>query len=626
MARVGGGAKGEDAKDGGVFTRRALLLGAGQLGIFGALAAKLYRTQIVEGERYATLSDNNRISERLIAPPRGRIFDRSGVLLGGNQANWRALFTPGQADAGAVLDAFAQLVPLPGIERARIERELRTRRRFVPVTLREFLTWEEMARIEVNAPDLPGVIVDVGTTRTYPKGPALAHVVGYVAPPNDEDVAEEPTLGLPGLRIGRAGMEKAHDARLRGLPGAVQMEVNAAGRVIRELDRQEGTAGEDLELTIDAGLQASVLGRLGDESASAVVLDARNGEVLAMTTTPSFDPTLFNSGVSQAQWVEWTRNRRTPLINKASAGLYPPGSTFKMVVAMAGLEANVIGPKDRITCPGFLDLGDTRFHCWSKHGHGALDLRGGLKNSCDVFFYEVARRAGIDRVAAMANRFGIGVDLEIELPGVRRGLMPTRAWRRAHGKAWNIGDTISCGIGQGYIQTTPLALATYVARIASGRALQPHLTRRVAGVMPRGAAPDDWPALDLPERGLHLLREGMWAVVNEGGGTAPVARINLPGMQLAGKTGSSQVRRVSRNQREHGFNSAKLAWEFRPHALFVCYAPYDAPRYAVAVVVEHGNAGAAAAAPLGRDIMIEALTRDPAAQPAPAQRVADGRP
>ncbi len=621
MGRINGA-----TKDGGVFTRRALLLGAGQLGIFGALAAKLYRTQIVEGGRYATLSDSNRISERLIAPPRGRILDRSGVLLGGNQTNWRALFTVGQADASAVLDAFTRLVPLTDAERARIEREMRSRRRFVPVTLREFLSWEEMARIEVNAPDLPGIIVDVGTTRTYPLGPTLAHVVGYVAPPNDEDVAEDPMLGLPGLRIGRAGMEKAHDAPLRGQPGAVQMEVNAVGRVIRELDRQEGAPGQDLGLTIDAGLQASVLQRLGDESASAVVLDARNGEVLAMTTTPSFDPTLFNSGVSQAQWVEWTRNRRTPLINKASAGLYPPGSTFKMVVAMAGLEAGVIGPKDRITCPGFLDLGDTRFHCWSKHGHGALDMRGGLKNSCDVFFYEVARRAGIDRVAAMANRFGIGVDLGIELPGARRGLMPTRAWRRAHGKAWNIGDTISCGIGQGYIQTTPLALATYVARIASGRALQPHLTRSIAGVIQKGGAPEDWPALELPERGLQLLREGMWAVVNEAGGTAPVARINLPGMQLAGKTGSSQVRHVSRAQREHGFNSAKLAWEFRPHALFVCYAPYDAPRYAVAVVVEHGNAGAAAAAPLGRDIMTDVLTRDPAAQPsAPAQRVAEGR-
>ena len=611
-----------------MFTRRALLLGAGQLGVFAALGAKLYQVQVVEGARYATLSDSNRISARLIAPMRGRILDRFGAVVGGNRLNWRALLTAEQtADADATLDAFARIMPIPDHERARIERELRGRRRFIPVTLQEFLTWEEMARIEVNAPDLPGVYVDVGTTRIYPQGPALAHVVGYVAPPNEADVADDPLLSLPGIRIGRAGMEKAHEAKLRGHTGAVQMEVNAVGRVIRELDRQEGTPGQDLGLTIDMGLQNSVLARLGDESASAVVMDVRNGEVLAMTTNPSFDPSLFNSGVSQAQWVEWTSNRRAPLINKAAAGLYPPGSTFKMVVAMAALEAKVMTPASRITCPGFLDVGDTRFHCWSKHGHGSLDMRGGLKNSCDVFFYETARRTGIDRVAAMANRFGIGVDLGIELPGARKGLMPNRAWSLSQGRPWNIGDTISCGIGQGYIQTTPLALATYVSRIASGRAVQPHLTRQVGGVVQGGALPTDWPALDLPETALHLVREGMWAVVNEGGGTAPIARINLPGMQMAGKTGSSQVRHVSREQREHGnYRSDKLPWEFRPHALFVCYAPYDAPRYAVAVVVEHGNAGAAAAAPLGRDIMIDVLTRDPAGHPdAPADRVVEAR-
>ncbi len=612
----------------GVFTRRALLLGAGQLGVFTALGVKLYQVQVVEGARYTTLSDSNRISARLIAPARGRILDRFGTVVGGNRLNWRALLTAEQtADADATLDAFARIMPIADHERARIERELRGRRHFIPVTLHEFLTWEEMARIEVNAPDLPGVYVDVGTTRIYPQGPALAHVVGYVAPPNEADVADDPLLSLPGIRMGRAGMEKAQEAKLRGHAGAVQMEVNAVGRVIRELDRQEGTPGQDLGLTIDMGLQNSVLARLGDESASAVVMDVRNGEVLAMTTNPSFDPSLFNSGVSQAQWVEWTSNRRAPLINKAAAGLYPPGSTFKMVVAMAALESKVMTPASRITCPGFLDVGDTRFHCWSKHGHGSLDMRGGLKNSCDVFFYETARRTGIDRVAAMANRFGIGVDLGIELPGARKGLMPNRAWSLSQGRAWNIGDTISCGIGQGYIQTTPLALATYVSRVASGRAVQPHLTRQVGGVVQGGAQPADWPSLDLPETALHLVREGMWAVVNEGGGTAAIARINLPGMQLAGKTGSSQVRHVSRELREHGnYRSDKLPWEFRPHALFVCYAPYDAPRYGVAVVVEHGNAGAAAAAPLARDIMIDVLTRDPAGhQDAPAQRVAEAR-
>ena len=615
----------KENKRSGVFTRRALLLGGGQLTVLGLLAAKLYQVQVVEGERYSTMAESNRISARLTAPPRGRILDRFGAVVGGNKLNWRALLTAElSADVGQTLDNFARVVPLADHERARIDRELRRRRRFIPVIVREFLTWEEMARIEVSAPDMPGIYVDVGTTRIYPYGPALAHVVGYVAPPNDKDVGDDPMMSLPGFRIGRSGMERAQDESLRGRAGAIQMEVNAVGRVIREMDRQEGTQGQDLGLTIDVGLQNSVLKRLGDESASAVVLDARNGEVLAMTTTPSFDPGLFNSGVSQAQWNEWTRNRKAPLINKAAAGLYAPGSTFKMAVAAAGLEAKVITPGERISCPGYLDLGDTRFHCHKKYGHGSLDVRGALKYSCDVFFYETARRAGIDRVAAMANRFGIGVDLEIELPGAKRGLMPTKAWRQAKGKAWNIGDTISCGIGQGYIQTTPLQLATYTARLASGRALQPHLTRSVGGALQKGSRPEDWPSLGMPERSLQLLRDGMWAVVNEQGGTAPAAKIGM-GMQMAGKTGSTQVRRVSREQRERGFKSENLPWEFRPHALFVCYAPYDAPRYAVAVVVEHGNAGSAAAAPLGRDIMIDVLTRDPAGhQERPAvARVAD---
>ena len=615
----------KENKRSGVFTRRALLLGAGQIGILGVLGAKLYQVQVVEGERYSTLAESNRISARLTAPPRGRVLDRFGTPVAGNKLNWRALLTVEQTEnVDATLDAFSKVVTLADHERMRIDREMRKRRRFIPLVVREFLSWEEMAKLEVNAPDLPGIFVDVGTSRIYPFGPALAHVVGYVAPPNDIDVAEEPMLALPGIRVGRAGMEKAQDVKLRGKAGATQMEVNAVGRVIRELDRIEGQSGLDLGLTIDVVLQNQILRRLGSESASAVVMDCRNGEVLAMTSAPSFDPTLFNSGVSQAQWVQWTSNRKAPLINKAAAGVYAPGSTFKMAVAMAGLDAKTITPGSRINCPGFLDLGDTRFHCWSKVGHGSLDVRNALKHSCDVFFYEVARRTGIDRVAAMANRFGIGVDTGIELPGARKGLMPTKAWRQRHGHMWNIGDTISCGIGQGYIQTTPLALCTYVSRVATGRAVEPHLTRSLGGAIQPGVQAADWPSLGLPEQYLHLCREGMWAVVNEAGGTAPGARVGVAGVQLAGKTGSTQVRRVSREAREHGFKSENLPWEFRPHALFVCYAPYDSPRYAVSVVVEHGNAGAAAAAPLARDIMADVLLRDPVNHTeSPGQKVAD---
>jgi len=349
--------------------------------------------------------------------------------------------------------------------------------------------------------------------------------------------------------------------------------------------------------------------------------------VLAMSTNPSFDPSLFNSGVSQAQWIEWTNNRKAPLINKAVAGLYAPGSTFKMVVAMAGLESRAITPYDVVNCPGYLDFGDRRYHCWSKYGHGGMDLHNGIKNSCDVYFYEVARRTGMDHIAAMANKFGLGVKLDIELPGARTGFMPTREWRQKQGKAWNIGDTIVSGIGQGYMQLTPLSLATMVSRIATGRAVQPHLTRSIAGVLQPGSKPEDWPLIAVADKSLHAVREGMFAVVNEPGGSGPLARLTMPGVQLAGKTGSAQVRNVTREQREKGYKSDNMPWEMRPNALFVAFAPYDAPRYAVALVVEHGNAGAEAAAPIVRDIMTDVLTRDPAGRKdGLGQRVADAVP
>jgi len=613
-----------EIKRGAVFTRRAALIAGAQVTAVGLLGAKLYQVQVVDGARYATLARTNRVSTRLIAPARARLFDRQGTLIANNKLNWRALLMAEQTqDVDATLDNFNRLMPLADHERLRIERELDRHRRFIPVALRNYLTWEDMALLQVNAPDLPGILVDVGTTRLYPFGPTLAHVIGYVAPPNDDDVAAEPMFALPGIRVGRAGIEKFHDATLRGKAGAVQLEVSALGRVIRELDRQEGDPGQDITTTIDTDLQEAVLARLGDESASAVVMDCRNGEVLAMATNPSFDPTLFNAGVSQAQWLEWTNNRRAPLINKAAAGLYGPGSTFKMVVALAGIESGAISTTDRLNCPGYLDFGNARFHCWKKGGHGELDLQGGIKNSCDVFFYQVARMTGIDPMAAMANRFGLGVPLDIDLPGVRTGLVPTRAWRKKQGKPWNVGDTIVHGIGQGYTQVTPLSLATMVSRIATGRAVQPHLTRAVGGQLRSGSRAEDWPSMGFPERELNAVRQGMWAVVNEPGGTAPLARLDLPDVTLAGKTGSTQIRRVSRDAREHGFKSENLAWELRPHALFVAFAPYDAPRYALSVVVEHGNAGAQAAAPVARDIMFDVLTRDPVNKRDP-QRVADG--
>jgi len=378
--------------------------------------------------------------------------------------------------------------------------------------------------------------------------------------------------------------------------------------------------------SFDLGLQQAIQKRLGDDAASAVVLDCRNGEIMAMVSNPSYDPGLFATGVSQAQWKEWTKDRRTPLINKATSGLYAPGSTFKMAVALAGLDAKAISFHDRLNCPGHLDLGSSRFHCWNKGGHGSLDLHQALKYSCDVYFYQVALKTGIDRISAMAHRLGMGVELDIDIPGQRIGQVPTKEWRLAKGHPWELGDTVVSGIGQGYIIVSPLQLATYAARIATGRAVQPHFTRRIAGAMQPGSQPEDWPDLAVPEPMLDAVRAGMFAVVNEGGGTAPRARL-AGSVHLAGKTGSSQVRRVSRQQRESGtFDSKNLPWEFRPHALFVAYAPYEQPRYALSVVVEHGNAGGAAAAPLAKDIMTETLRRDPASrQDSEPNQVADAK-
>ncbi len=616
----------EEERRRSVFRRRAFILGGVQLGAFAFLASRLYKLQIEQGARYATLAEDNRISARLIAPPRGRVLDRNGKVVAGNRLNWRALLVAEQsADVNATLETFTRIVPLEAHERARIEREVRRRRRFVPVIVREFLTWEEMARIEVNAPDLPGISVDLGTTRLYPEAEHLAHIVGYVAPPAEADIGDDPLLELPGIRVGRAGVERHHDRVLRGRAGSVQFEVNAVGRVIRELDRREGIPGQDVQISVDADLQRAIRGRI-QEGTSVVLLDARNGEVLAMASQPSFDPSVFNTGVSGAQWRQWTASRSTPLINKATNGLYAPGSTFKMVVALAALEARMTTPGERVSCPGHMDLGTSRFHCHNRNGHGGMDMRAALKFSCDIYFYEMAKRLGIDRISAMARRFGLGVDLEIEIPGVRRGLSPTRAWREAQGRPWALGDTVIHGIGQGFFQYTPLSLATMTARLATGRAVQPHLTKLVSGRPVRGNRAEDWPSLGIPDRDMRLMRDAMWSVVNEEGGTARAARLPASiGAQMAGKTGTTQVRRVTREQRERGFRVETMPREWRPHALFVAYAPHDNPLFAVSVVVEHGTSGSLAAAPLARDVLVEAFQRLRPGGPG-SQRVAERLP
>ena len=605
----------QDADRRRLFARRALVVGAGQLGLLGILAGRLWQLQVRDGAAYALLADDNRISQRLLVPARGRILDRHGRALAVDRATYRVRVIREQAgDLKAALGRLAALIPVPPERLAAATQEARQLRPFIPVTVRDDLSWDEVARIAVRAVDLPGIILDSGLTRHYPEGGMVANVLGYVGAvsPAEQGRDPDPLLELPETRIGKNGLERSYDRRLRGRAGRLRVEVNAVGREVRELERRGSEPGRDLALSLDLELQRYCVQRLASETAAAaVILDVRSGAVLAMASVPGFDPAVFAGGMRPASWASLRDDPRTPLLNKCVRGQYPPGSTFKMMTALAGLKAGAITKDTVVTCGGQTWLGNASFHCWKEHGHGPLSLIQGIGQSCDVYFYEVARRTGIDAIAAMGRRFGLGGEVGVDLPGERPGLLPTQAWKRATtGEGWQQGETLVCGIGQGFVLATPLQLATMAARLANGRdALGPRLAAEA------GPAP---PALDVDPAHLALVTAGMREVVHGLRGTAKQADLGLPGIELAGKTGSAQVRRITRREREtREYKRDDIPWVEREHAWFVCFAPYTRPRYALSVLVEHGGSGAKAAAPIARDLMRKALELDPAAD-APA--------
>lgn len=594
------------------FTRRALLVAAAEGLLIAGVGARLYQLQVVDSDRYRMLADENRIDIRLFAPPRGRILDRFGRPLASNRQDYRLLLVAEQAnDVSTTLTALGTLVPVTEEEHERVLREIARSRKFVPITIRDNLNWDDVARIEVNNLDLPGVSVDEGSTRLYPYGEMLAHVLGYVAAVSETDAVDDPLLRLPDFRIGKAGVEKVQEQVLRGVGGSAQVEVNAVGRPIRELSRKASNPGDDLRLAIDLDLQKIAYDSLGDESGAAVCIDVLTGDVLALVSSPGYDPNAFSRGITLNEWRQLTRNPKAPLINKAIAGQYAPGSTFKPVVALAALEHGVVTPTTAVNCRGQINLGTNVFHCWKRGGHGTVTLRSALSQSCDVYFYEAARRVGVDRIAEMGHRLGLGSPVGIDLPHERSGLMPTQEWKeKVFKRPWATGETLVCGIGQGYVLATPLQLAVMTARIASGCEVTPHIALPVEdpGIDPASNAP---PPLNIPPQYLKLVREGMTDVVARG--TAARAAIHEAGFEMAGKTGTSQVRTITKAERSRGvIKNENLPWEKRDHALFIGYAPVNAPRYAVAVIVEHGGGGSKVAAPIARDVLFAAqrLARD----------------
>ena len=613
---------------GKVFTRRSLMMAGGQAVLMSALAGRLYYLQVIHSDEYSMMADENRMNLRLLPPLRGRVVDRFGIEIASNRHNYRVVLIPEQTSSiEATLDALEQYIPPEMIDRERVLKDAKRKRSFVPIPVADNLTWEQFARINVNSPDLPGIQMDVGSTRDYPYGRLFGHIVGYVGAGSEKDLQNQeydPILELPEFRIGKSGIEKYYDKTLRGKAGLSRVEANAYGRVIRELNRQEGTPGNDAVLTIDKQLQDFAVRRMGEESAAAVVMDIHSGDVLAMVSVPSFDPNTFARGISSAEWKELIENPKRPLGNKAIGGQYPPGSTFKMVVALAALEAGVITAGHQVFCAGHTQLGKHRFHCWKRGGHGKLNLENAISQSCDIYFYDIARKVGVDRIAEMAHRFGLGEELNIDMLGERGGLIPTKAWKLAvQGVPWQLGETYNTGIGQGYVLTTPLQLAVMTARLANGgKKVSPRLVRSITGEILEGAVlPHPEPELEnldlgISKKSLKHVLNGMYKVVNGPRGSARASKIRVEGWEMAGKTGTAQVRRITRKERIEGVRkSDEKPWEERDHALFVGYAPFDDPRYAVSVIVEHGGSGSGAAAPVARDLLQETLRLDPLRKP-----------
>ena len=598
----------------GLVTRRGLVLGGVQLTIMGLLGFRMRQLQVTEADSYRLLAEENRINVRLIPPSRGIIYDRHGVAVARNVQNYQLIIVREDAgDVEAAIERLKRIVPLDENELERSIKEIYRRSPFVPVTLADRLTWEDLAEVALNAPTLPGITPDVGLSREYPMGEDFAHIVGYVGPVSDYDLSKitdpDPLLQIPKFQIGKIGVETKLEAELRGKAGTKRIEVNAAGRVMRELSRDEFTPGNDLQLTIDHGLQNYAQARLAGESAGSVVIDVETGDLMAMASAPSFDPDLFIRGISTTNYRSLTENTYRPLFNKTVQGTYPPGSTFKMMTGLAAIRAGVIGLKETVYCPGHMTVGRRRFHCWKRGGHGWMDLNGALTQSCDVYFYEAAQRVGIDRLAQLCNEFGLGVRHDLPISAVAEGLIPSTKWKvRARDESWLPGDTLNSAIGQGFVLASPMQLAVMTARIASGRAVVPRLIKSVDGVEQPIA---DAAPLDVPAHLINAIRRGMYNVSNGSRGTARRSKIVTEGMEMAGKTGTSQVRNITAAERARGVTrNDQLPWERRDHGLFVCYAPYDKPKYAVATIVEHGGGGSSAAAPPSRDILLYALYGD----------------
>lgn len=596
-----------------IFNRRALLVAGGELFLFSILAGRLYQLQIIDGAKYKKLSEKNSVRIKLIAPARGLIKDRFGIEMAINKNSYGVQMIPEEVTARGfsveeILNRISELIPLSEKEKEKVLNNIKKKKAFFPVFIKNNLGWDEMAKLQVKNLDFTGIYVEEGKRRFYPFNEVAAHVIGYVSDVSEQELKEDsdPVLQLPDFKTGKAGVEKLMDKELRGSAGETMQVVNATGRVIETLDdkKKRATPGQNIVLTIDKRLQEYALERIKEESASAIIMDIYNGDILMMISVPTYNPNIFLSeDASSDDFKKLITNPRHPFMNKAIEGLYAPGSTFKMITALAALQDGKITPNTKINCTGHMDYGDGRYHCWKTSGHGLLDLEQSLQHSCDIFYYNIATKINMDSIQEMAYKFGLGDYTGIELANEKKGQVPSVSWKRNYkSDNWYTGDTITASIGQGYTLVTPLQLAVMTSRIANGGfAVKPRILRGEYENL-------FFPQINVDTRYLNLVKRGMFSVVNKPNGTGKTAAFIYNGKQMAGKTGTTQVKRITREERLHGvIKQENLPWKYRNHALFVGYAPFKNPRFAVSVVIEHGMSGSSAAGPIARDLMLKTL-------------------
>ncbi len=606
-----------------VINRRMFIIGAAKVVVFVGIVVRLFSLQINENKKYLTLSDKNRIREWKLPPTRGNIVDYFGNVIAGNLKVYQLHIIPEQVENFDYL--LVRLKILLNLSDKRIARITKLKAELKPwdsIIVSENLTWSQFVKINNYLYDLVGVKPVMTISRNYPFNDVYTHILGYVSQPNEQEILENETIQerfVPGMKIGKLGLEKRLENHLIGTNAIQRYEVNAYGKRINQLEHQKGEQGSKIRLTVDTEIQKACGELLNEKAGSISVMDIYTGDIIAMYSSPSYNPNLFLFGISQDEWQLIRNNPLKPLINKTLSGLYSPGSTIKPIVALSALENNVVDTKFKVKCTGKMELYEQTFHCWKEEGHGWVSLKNAMKQSCDTYFYEVARLLGVDRLNKTAEKFGLGKKVLGEyFDNEKKGLFPNTVWKKNNlGKGWVLGETLITGIGQGYTQTTPLQLCMMTAQIANGGyKIKPKIIVDSNPVSYEDAKQsmesgllfdtDSEELIDKKlfkdKKNIKIVQEAMFASTNERFGTSYKSRIDDPKYQFAGKTGTAQVKRISKRERELDLELEQIPYKDRDHALYVAYGPYINPRYALSIIVEHGGSGSKAAAPIAKKL------------------------